>query len=787
MRRRVLKAVSIVALATAAGLSLSTSDLSAAEAWPPAVSPVLPSTKALSPAEELKTIVMAPGYRAELAAAEPLLDNPAALSWDYDGRLWVIEYPPYMENGAIDGSTMFNPTSRVSILEDTNADGVFDRKTVFADKLILPRSVLVLGPGDALVHEPKGVFRMRDTNGDGVADTKEEVLGSFGAFRGDLEHTGNGLFWGMDNVIYNSETGLAMKWKAGKLTPILAASSGQYGLTMDDYGRIYRQTNSSAPIVSYLSDAYYARNPQFTRKRGVAEWLGGASRDANVVWPIRPNPGQNRAYSANFLRADGTAREYTAAGGLGLYRGTAMPELRGDIFSPESAANLVVRSKLQDNGSGLSLRRAYEKGEFMASTDERFRPVWITAGPDGALYVSDMYTGVIQSTAFITNYLAAYIRKNRLDDEGGKNGRIFRITHDGARLANPSPNLSKATPQQLVDALASPDGWRRDMAQRWLVIHDVKAATPLLGRLLQTSRDPIARIHALWTLDGLDAVTPAQVLAGLKDPSRDVRVAAIRISERWLGDASSPVTQAVVAMVGHTGNDWAVQYQLAASAGSLGDSQRVGAILRIADTYGDDYIALDAALHGLKPGDVGPAVKQLMTGTAKLEWSQARDQTLTTLAMVQFRYGSPAEVSALLAALTAPDVPAWQKTSILLGGEIVLLGTRDPGQAPALPSGNFGSLAAADGSGNAAFPKFVSEKNAAVNVGNAEFAAAYPQLKLPASAMKSVGGAPTIVLAAEPANLTAELAATGGDARSRTRIKALLDLIVWPGKPGYTP
>ncbi len=787
MRHRVLKTASVLALIAAAGLSVSASNLSAAEAWPPAVSPVMPSTRPLSPAEELKTIVMAPGYRAELAAAEPLLDNPAAMSWDYDGRLWVTEYPPWMENGAIDGSTMFNPTSRISVLEDTNADGVFDKKTVFADKLVLPRSVLVLGPGDALVHEPKGVFRMRDTNGDGVADTKEEVLGSFGAFKGDVEHTGNGLFWGIDNVIYNSEIGLAMKWKGGKLTPILAASSGQYGVAMDDYGRVYRETNSAAPIVSYLSDAYYARNPQFTRKRGVAEWLGGPSRDANVVWPIRPTPGQNRAYSANFLRADGTAREYTAAGGLGIYRGTAMPELRGDIFSPEAAANLVARSKLQDTGSGLSLRKAYERGEFMASTDERFRPVYITAGPDGALYVADMYTGVIQSTGFITNYLAAYIRKNSLDVEGGKNGRLFRITHDGPKLANPSPNLSKATPQQLVDALASRDGWRRDMAQRWLVIHDVKAATPLLGRLLATSKDPIARIHALWTLDGLDAVTPAQVLAGLKDPSRDVRVAAIRIGERWLGDANSPVTQAVVAMVGNTGNDWAVQYQLAASAGALSDSQRVRTILLIADAYGDDYIALDAALHGLKPADVGPAIRQLRTGAARLEWSQARDQALTTLAMVQFRYGSPAEVSDLLAALTAPDVPAWQKTSILLGGEIVLIGTRDPGLAPPLPTGNFGSQSVADGSGNSAFPKFVSEKNAAANAGNAEFAAAYPQLKLPPSAMRPIGGAPTIVLAAEPANLTAEVAGTGGDARTRARIKALLDLIVWPGKPGYTP
>ncbi|OJU09293.1 MAG: hypothetical protein BGN86_01590 [Caulobacterales bacterium 68-7] len=709
------------------------------------------------------------------------------MSWDFDGRLWVIEYPTYMLNGAIDGSMMFLPKSRVSVLESTKGDGVFDKKTVFADGLVLPRSVLVLGPGDVLVHEPNGVFRMRDTNGDLKADTKEQVLGSFGAFKGDVEHTGNGLFWGLDNVIYNSEIGLAMKWKAGKLEPILAASSGQYGVTMDDYGRLYRETNSSAPTVSYVADSYYARNPLLPRKRGVAEWVGGPSRDANVVWPIRPTPGQNRGYTANYFRADGTARELTAAGGLHLYRGAAMPDLAGDIVTTEPSGNLVARYRTYDTGSGVYLRKAYEQGEFMASTDERFRPVYVTSGPDGAVYVADMYSGVIQSTAYITQYLANYIRRNKLDDEGGENGRIFRITQDGAKLASGKPNLSKASPAQLVASLASPDGWRRDMAQRFIVAQNVRAAVAPLGKLLQTSKDPLARVHALWTLDGLDAITPEQVLAAYRDPSRDVRAAAIRISERWLGDAASPVTQAYLAMIGNAGGDWAVQYQLAASAGALGDGQRVKGILAAADAYGGDYIALDAALSGLKLTDVAPAAKQYLAETGRQEWSQAREQALTTLSTAVLRGGSPAEVGDLLTTLAAADTPAWQKAAILTASEVALLGARDPGQAPALPTGNFGPWGTPDGQGNSAFPQFVSEKNAANAKGNAEFAAAYPLPVAPRGALRSVGGAPTLVLTAEPAGLTAMTTGTGGDARMRTRAKALADLVVWPGKPGYTP
>lgn len=787
MNRRLVHAASALAVIAAAfagsaGLSYS------AAAWPPPVAPLPSSTAALSPTEELKTIVMAPGFHASLAAADPMLDNPVSMSWDFDGRLWVIEYPPYMANGAIDGSTMFEPRSRISILESTKGDGVFDKRTIFADGLVLPRSVLVVGPGQALVHEPDGVFLMKDTNGDLKSDTKERVASNFGAFKGDVEHTGNGLFWAMDNTIYNSEIGLAFKWKAGKLTPILAASSGQYGVTQDNYGRIYRETNSSAPNVSYVSDTYYARSSLFSRKRGIAEWIGGPTRDANVVWPIRPTPGENRAYSDNYLRADGTARELTSAGAPMVYRGAAMPGIAGDIFTPEPVANLIVRYRLGDTGSGLGLRRAYEKGEFMASTDERFRPVYMTTGPDGAIYVADMYSGVIQGSVYITHYLADYIRKNGLDNEYGANGRIFRVVQDGARLGSSHPALSKATPQQLVDALGAPDGWRRDMAQRWMVAQNVQAAVPALGKLLQTSRDPLAKIHALWTLDGLDAVTPAQALAALGDSSRDVRVAAIRISERWLGQPNSPVTRAVLDLIGHTGNDWAVQQQLAASAGALGDSQRVGAILAICDAYGGDYITLDAALSGLKPADLAPALRQYLTQTAGQEWSQAREQTITTLATALFRTGAPADTAQLLTTLAASQTPAWQRTAILLGGEVVLLGTRDPGLAPALPSGNFGSQNVPGDTGTAAFPDFVRATNAANAAGNAAFNATYRPPAPPASsALKSIDGSPTIVLAAEPTALTALANGTGGDARTRTRLKALLESIVWPGKPGYTP
>ena len=760
-------------IALVAGGGLGTEALSAAAgAWPPAVKAAPASTVALSPQQELATLTVAPGYSIQLAAAEPLIDNPIVLKWDFDGRLWVLETPTYIEEPS--SASLHEPRSRISILEDTNDDGLMDKRTIFAENMILPRSMLILSPGKALIVEPPGVYLLEDTNGDLVSDSKKEMVLPFGAFKGDFEHTGNGLLWGLDNIIHNSEIGMAFRWRNGALQPVTDISRGQWGLAMDDYGRIYREGNSSAPQVAYVQNPYLARTREYTRRRGGDEWIGGPTREANLVWPIRPTPGLNRAYVTNFLRADGTLKEFTAAGGLALYRGAAMPGLKGDIFTPEPAANLISRFVVKDSGSGIFARKAYERGEFIASTDERFRPVWIEAGPDGALYVADMYSGIIQDTTQISKYLLGYITANGLDNQYGANGRIFRIVQNGVRTT-PVRALSKATAPELVALLASPDGWYRDAAQRLLIVNNMRQAVPLLAQLAAGAPDPLTRIHALWTLDGLDAVTPAQAAAALGDPSRDVRVTGLRIAERFIG-APGPVTTAFLRVIGDTGNDWSVRYQLAASAGALGDPDRVRALTQIIDLYGADYIALDAALSGFRTGDSLAVVEALL---AQHEDTISRRNALRSMSMGLLSSGTKADVSRLLARAAGTGVQAWQRDAILAGGEIVLLGNPDPGLPPPLPASGFGPQAVPGGLGDSAFPDRVAEVAAATRKYNAEFAAKYPPPPAPPSAMTSVAGVPTVVLDAAPAELVTLAAGQGAPA---SRAKGLLDFITWPGK-----
>ena len=226
-----------------------------------------------------------------------------------------------------------------------------------------------------------------------------------------------------------------------------------------------------------------------------------------------------------------------------VYRGDRLPaDLYGNVFVAEPAANLVSRLVLKEEDNTLVASKAYERGEFLASTDERFRPVHLSTAPDGTLYIVDMYRGVVQQRADITEYLRDHIVKHKLE-EGIELGRIYRVVHETTKRDTP-PALSKATPAQLVQTLSHPNGWRRDTAQRLLVERGGTAAVPALKRLAETAPEPRTRLHALWTLDGIDAIDAALVTKALGDESRDVRASAVRLAERFLNTPAHPLQAA---------------------------------------------------------------------------------------------------------------------------------------------------------------------------------------------------------------------------------------------------
>ena len=575
--------------------------------WPPGVQKVPDASPALSPEEALKTFYMPPGYRVELVASEPLIQEPVAIEWDTEGRLWAVEMPGFMAD--LTGSNEHEPIGRVVVLEDTNRDGRMDKRTVFADRLVLARSLKLLDRG-VLVAEPPNVWLMRDTSGDLRMDTKELVTNQYGRFEGDPQNNANGFYWGLDNRMHTAgQSDIQLRLKDGVFEVQKTLQRGEWGVTQDDSGRTYRNTNESALHVDLVPTAYYARNPNLLRTRGSYERLADANSDLNVVWPVRPNPGTNRAYQTGIDREDGSLARFTSVCAPLVYRGDRLPaETYGNVFVAEPAANLVSRIVLSDDGTGIRARKAYERGEFLASTDERFRPVYLSNAPDGTMYIADMYRGIIEHRISITLYLRDQILARKLDRPTGF-GRIYRVVHDSTvRDATPIP---AAAPAQLVEMLSHPNGWRRDTAQRLLVERGARPAVPALVELAASAADWRTRLHALWTLDGVDAIQPAMVVKALEDPARDVRVAAIRIAERWLGEPNHAIHSAVLKRIDDP--DWAVHQQLGASLGALPPGVRESAAVTLLERYADDPVVMDATLSGLR-GSEGVVLDGLLDG-----------------------------------------------------------------------------------------------------------------------------------------------------------------------------
>src|SRR5262245_59882528 len=249
----------------------------------------LPPPLVLTPQEAMKTFKVTPGFEVQLVAAEPLIEAPIALSWDDQGRLYVVEMRGYMHD--VDGAGEDQPNGRVSRLEDTNGDGVMDKATPFADNLVLPRAVMPLGDG-ALIGEPPNLIWYRDTDGDGVADWKEVVNDKFGTAGGQPEHMANSPTWMMDNWIWCSNHPFRYRFQNGKFTSAPTQGFGQWGRSQDDWGRQFFNYNSDFLRSDIVPPEFYARNPRLAERTAINYQV---MRD-QTTWPAGPTPGVNRGY-----------------------------------------------------------------------------------------------------------------------------------------------------------------------------------------------------------------------------------------------------------------------------------------------------------------------------------------------------------------------------------------------------------------------------------------------------------------------------------------------------------
>src|SRR6266511_469704 len=493
----------------------------------------IPPAPALAPDQALKTFKLQLGFRLELVAGEPLVQDPVQIAFDPDGRLWVLEMRGFMRN--LEDTGAFEKIGSVAVLEDTDGDGRMDRRTVFLDGLVMPRA-LALARDGALVAEPPNLWFCRDTNGDLRCDEKVMVANDYATEdapklgpRANPEHAANGLLRALDNWIYSANHTARFRDTDGTWQREATIFRGQWGISQDDFGRLFYNANEDPLRADFVPSAYLGRNPHYRNAAGVNVKL----YDEKAVWPGRGNPGVNRGYRTGQLRPDGTLATFTAACAPLVYRGDNFPdEFRGNVFVCEPAGNLIKRYLLEHHGVSFKAKNAYDKAEFLASTDERFRPVNLNNGPDGCLYIVDLYHGILQHHLYITSYLRQQILDRTLEQHTDL-GRIYRVVNE-AKPAGPRQKLSKASPEELVKSLSHPNGWWRDTAQRLLVERNDSRAVAPLKQLAVSGDKPLGRLNGLWTLDGMRQLDVATLTKVISDPHPKVRAAAMRVSEPLL-------------------------------------------------------------------------------------------------------------------------------------------------------------------------------------------------------------------------------------------------------------
>ncbi|MDA0840038.1 MAG: ThuA domain-containing protein [Planctomycetota bacterium] len=473
------------------------------------------------PEETLKMLQLPEGFKAEVMVGEEDIHEPVVVAWDANGRMYVAEMRTYMQE--IDGKDQMRPISRVSMHEDSDGDGTMDRHTVFADNLVLPRMVLPLD--DRIVigeTDTSTLHAYRDTDGDGQADVKE-VWYEGGNRGGNLEHQASGLIWCLDNWIYLSKDNVRFRFTSGKVVKEDSRMTGaQWGLTSDDMGRVFYSTNSNPGMGFQWPPSYGASQ-------------GDRAGDFNTIFPITRTPDIQPGLGA--MREDGRLRSFTAACGQTIFRGDRLgPDVQGDYFVCEPVGRIVRRAKVKSDKGKLILEHPYheEEREFIASSDMLFRPVNSATGPDGCLYIVDMYRGIIQEGSWVRNgsFLRPVVQRMELDKRI-RNGRIYRITHESLQ-PGPRPGMLGEKTPELIQHLSHPNGWWRDTAQKLIILRGDKSVIPLLKEVARNGADPLGRMHALWTLEGMAVLDKELLIEKYSDKDPRVRVASIRISEQVL-------------------------------------------------------------------------------------------------------------------------------------------------------------------------------------------------------------------------------------------------------------
>lgn len=484
--------------------------------------------------QALEAFRVADGFRVELVVAEPLVEDPVSITWDEDGKLYVVEMRGYMQDTYGNGED--DPIGSVVRLHDDDSDGQMDRREVLLDFLVLPRAIAVVSEGLLIAEPPNLWLCPSEINQASTIDCSQKFsLGEYANAPGSVEHQENALLIGLDNWIYNAKSSRKFQLRNGSLDIQPTVFRGQWGLGQDDDGFLYYNGNSNL-----VTGDLYPDGDAISANVSPTPGLSRRLHRNDEVFSVRVNPGVNRAYLDNVLRPDGRLRGPTAASGIEIYRGEQFPdEFYGSGFVPESAANLVAQVKISKKDLTVTTNHVtypdpdWGQRDFLASIDERFRPVETKTGPDGALYVVDMYRGIIQDHIFLSDQLREQIQNRGLNRPLGL-GRIWRVVSEESEIDYSAPNLSKASNEELLDTLSHPNGWWRSTAQRLLIGSESDQRLALLGKL--TSSDEQEVIHALWALEGRDELSREEALTLLETDNSRLMKHGLRAACEYLNE-----------------------------------------------------------------------------------------------------------------------------------------------------------------------------------------------------------------------------------------------------------
>ncbi len=629
----------------------------------------------LSPIRELGTFKLADnGLEIELVAAEPLVQDPVAMAFDEAGRLWVVEMKGFMAD--IDGTGENERVGRVSVLFDDDRDGKMDRSIVFLDSLVLPRAIAIV-KGGILIAENIPLWFAKDTDGDFKADTKTLIDPEYGGL-GLPEHSPNGLWRGMDNWYYNAKSKWRYRKKGDGWIKEETEIRGQWGISHDNAGRLFYNYNWSQLHADLVPPNILQRNKNHTPTSGIDHGVTLERR----IFPIRSTPAVNRGYVPGTLDKQGRLLEFTSACGPLVYRGNLLPNsYLGNAFVCEPTSNLIKQNKIIEEGFMLRAEGVYEDREFLASTDERFRPVSLASGPDGALYVVDMYKGIIQHGPYMTPYLRKISLERKLDSPIHM-GRIWRIKPKMDKIDTP-PDLTKAGSPALVKLLGHPNGWTRDMAQRLLVEKgDLSIVTELEHLLVNGT--PLGQLHALWTLEGLYFANPTIYATALKAKDPKVAQAALRLAVDLLPEHPEIRKDLELFIKNGYGNaDPVLQLQMILASGDVSPEIAFMYSQKFLENYGGFPLARDVVMSSLEHRESAMLAYLL----AQKEWNvydQHKEIFLEMLATAITNTKSLVEIIHLLQ-IVAPDGgkgQTWIKMAIANGivnsnsageGEVIFL------------------------------------------------------------------------------------------------------------------